>query len=200
MATKEGLEPLMAAVDGLDVQVSPDTLASGLVDRLMTDTHCGGAGRITGAAVSDQQGVLIKNWLQNRLQMSGRHRRQHGADGHTGTVGGHQDRNVPLRQTPFGRFAAAPAGLAIEVPFAFTTAQDKRLVGLDDTARFDRAPVQRPSSQPAGSGDASDKPCCRPPRSAPPRPSPCRHRLTIPRIPSSNPCVAAERAASRSRR
>jgi len=144
MATKEGLEPLMAAVDGLDVQFSPDALASGLVERLMADAHRGGAGRITGAAVSDQQGVLIKNWLQNRLQMSGRNRRQYGADGHAGAVGGHQDWNLLMRHPPFGRLATAPAGLAIEVPFAFTTAQDKRLIGLDDTAQFDRASRHSP--------------------------------------------------------
>ena len=35
MATKEGLEPLMVAVGGLNVQLSPDTPASGLVQRLM---------------------------------------------------------------------------------------------------------------------------------------------------------------------
>ena len=97
MATKEGLEPLMAAVDGLDVQFSPDALASGLVERLMADAHRGGAGRITGAAVSDQQGVLIKNWLQNRLQMSGRHRRLYGADGRAGAVGGHRNWNLLMR-------------------------------------------------------------------------------------------------------
>ena len=137
MATQEGLEPLMAAVDGLDVQFAPDALAGSLVERLMADAQRGGAGRITGAAVGDQQSVLIKDWLQNRLQMSGRHHRQHGADGDAGAVGGHQDRNLLIRQSPFGRLSAALAGLAIEIPFAFTTAQDKRLVGLDDAAQFD---------------------------------------------------------------
>ena len=101
MATKEGLEPLMAAVDGLDVQFSPDALASGLVQRLMADAHRGGAGRITGAAGRDQQSVQIKDWLQNRLQMSGRHRWQYGANGGAGAVCGHQDRNLLMRQSPF---------------------------------------------------------------------------------------------------
>ena len=61
--------------------------------------------------------------------MSGGHRRQHGADGDAGAVGGHQDRNLLVRQSPFGRLAAALAGLAIEIPFAFATAQDESLVG-----------------------------------------------------------------------
>ena len=124
MVTQEGFEPLMPTVDGLDVQFAPDTLAGSLVERLVTDAQRGGTGWITGASVGDQESVLIEDRLQNRLQMSGGHRRQHGADGDAGAVGGHQNRNLLVRQSPFGRLAAALAGLAIEIPFAFATAQD----------------------------------------------------------------------------
>jgi len=194
----------MAAVDGLDVQFSPDTLAGGLVERPMADAHRGGAGRITGAAVSDQQGVPIKDWLQNRLQMSGRHRRQYGADGHpersaatrTGTCSCDNprlDALPPRLRALRSRFRSPLRVLKTNVSSASTI--PRSLI-----APVVIASRHSPPSQPPGTGDASEKPCCRPPRSAPPRSSLCRHRLMTRQIPSSNPCVAAERTASQSGR
>ena len=42
---QEAFEPLMAVVDGLDVQVAADPLAGRLVQRLMADADVGGAPR-----------------------------------------------------------------------------------------------------------------------------------------------------------
>jgi hypothetical protein len=59
MATQEGFEPLVAAVDSLNMQFASDALTSRLIERFMANAQRGGAGRITGAAVGDQKGVLV---------------------------------------------------------------------------------------------------------------------------------------------
>ena len=81
MTAQETLKPLVAAVDGLDVQFTPDTLTDGLVEAFMADAHSRRTRRIAGAAIGDQQGIGIKNRLQYPLQMSGRHCWQYGTDG-----------------------------------------------------------------------------------------------------------------------
>jgi len=117
--------------------------------------------------------------------MSGGHRRQHGADGGAGAVGGHEDRNLLIRQSALGRLAAPSASLAVEFSFAFTAHQDEGFVGLDDAVQFDRA-----GRRAAGSGDASGRPCCRPPAAL--RESfTVSPRSTRRRILSNSPCAAA---------
>ena len=56
MTAQETLKPLVAAVDGLDVQFTPDTLTDGLVEAFMADAHSRRTRRIAGAAIGDQQG------------------------------------------------------------------------------------------------------------------------------------------------
>ena len=45
---EEILEAGMAIVDGVDVQIAPHPLASGLVERFVTDAQGGGTGRVAG--------------------------------------------------------------------------------------------------------------------------------------------------------
>jgi hypothetical protein len=90
----------------------------------MANAQRGGAGRITGAAVGDQKGVLVEDRSQNRLKMSGGHRRQHGTDGGAGAVGGHEDRNLLIRQSALGRLAAPSASLAMPIEFTQRPSRD----------------------------------------------------------------------------
>ena len=73
---QEAFEPLMAVVDGLDVQVAADPLAGRLVQRLMADADVGGAPRIGSGAVGDEQSILVDSGFQHRLDGFGRHLRQ----------------------------------------------------------------------------------------------------------------------------
>ena len=57
MTAQESLEPLVAAVDGLNMQFTPDTLTGGLVEAFMADAHCRRARRITSALVTSSTGV-----------------------------------------------------------------------------------------------------------------------------------------------
>jgi hypothetical protein len=86
VAAEERLNLLVPAVNGLDVQVAADPFAGRQVERLMADAEGGGAGRVAGAAVGDQQGVLFDNRPQNLLESRGIDRRQDGADGGTGAA------------------------------------------------------------------------------------------------------------------
>jgi len=84
-----------------------------------------------------------------------------------GAVGGHQDGNFHADNPPLNALPPRHAALLDRGSFTFTTAQDKRLVGLDDTNAVLIAP-DATARRKAG-GRASEKPCCRPTRSAPPR-------------------------------
>ena len=134
VAAEKVLEALMAAVDRLDVEVAAHPLASGLVERFVTNAQRDGARWIAGAAVGDQQGVLAKNRPKNGFDRGGADGRQHSADGGTRSVDGHQDGNQFVGQPSLGRLAAALAGFAIEIPLALAAGQHKGLVGLDDAA------------------------------------------------------------------
>ena len=57
--TQEGLDPLMQAVDGLDVQFATYPLASRLVHYLVRDLHPDSTARQGRATVGNQQGVLL---------------------------------------------------------------------------------------------------------------------------------------------
>src|SRR4051812_9348561 len=58
---QEGLDPLMQAVDGLDVQFATYPLASRLVQDLVGDLHPGGTACQGRAAIGDQQGVFAED-------------------------------------------------------------------------------------------------------------------------------------------
>ena len=64
---QEGFQPFMPAVDGLDVQFASGALAARLVERGVGDSQVGGAERISGCAIGDQQVVLAQNRLQDGL-------------------------------------------------------------------------------------------------------------------------------------
>ena len=134
MTAQESLEPLVAAVDGLNMQFTPDTLTGGLVEAFMADAHCRRARRIAGAAIGDQQSIWIENRLQNCLQMSARHPRQYGTDGGARALACLQDRNLRVRHASFGGLTAPLLGLSIQVSFTFTAAQNESLIGFDDAA------------------------------------------------------------------
>src|SRR5271165_6290445 len=112
-SAQEGLDPLMQAVDGLDMHFTADALAGRQVQRLMADAQRGGAGRIAGTSIGDQQGVLAEDRLQHRLDGIGTDGGQDGSDGIPGPVGGHQDRHLLMRQAALHRLAATLAGFAI---------------------------------------------------------------------------------------
>ena len=100
--------------------------------------------------------------------MGGGHRRQHGADGGAGTVGGHQDRHQLAGQAAPGGFAAALAGLALRLlgiglprsgifpgPRSLAAFQDIGFVGLDDSAQRGRFGLDRPQkAMPPAEGGA----------------------------------------------
>jgi hypothetical protein len=77
---QEGFEPLMAVVDGLDMKLAADPLAGRLVERFMADTEVGGAARIDGGAVGDEQRVLVDGGFQHGLNGQGRNPWQHRAE------------------------------------------------------------------------------------------------------------------------
>jgi hypothetical protein len=64
---QEGLDPLMQAVDGLDVQFAAHPLARRLVQCLVGDLHPVGTARQGGATISDQQGVFAEARVQDAL-------------------------------------------------------------------------------------------------------------------------------------
>lgn len=64
MPAKEGFEPFAPAVDGLDVQLAPDTHASRLVQCPVREAKGDGAGRMDIIAVGDEQGVFAEDGLQ----------------------------------------------------------------------------------------------------------------------------------------
>jgi len=182
-------------LDGLDVQFSPPDNARqrfGFSPSWLTPTR--GAGRITGAvSVRDQQKRPESRLAAKpRLQMSGRHRCNMALDGRR-RCGRRPYRtgNLFIATIPVLTLAAAPLpGLASEVfRSPLRLLQDNVLVGLEIPTQFDRG--QNVTAR-RNAGDASEKPCCRPPRSAPPRSSPCPPSLND-RQQSSvlDPCVAA---------
>src|SRR4051794_36016795 len=146
---QEGLDPLMQAVDGLDVQVAAHPLASRLVQDLVGDLHPGGTARQGRAAISDQQGVFAEDGVEHGLDGVRTVHWQDGAD--DGAAGRHQDRHLLVRQAPLRGLAAAPAGLAIRRfvsgqalfrafpgPGALIAEQHEGFIGLDDAGQ-DRA-------------------------------------------------------------
>jgi hypothetical protein len=77
---QEGLDPLMQAVDGLDVQFATYPLARRLVQYLVGDLHPGGTACQGRAAVGDQQGVFAENGFEHGLDGVSAVHRQDGAD------------------------------------------------------------------------------------------------------------------------
>ncbi len=71
VAAQEILQPAVSAVDRLNVQFTTDTFLGGLVETFMADAHFCGAGWVPAAAISHQESVPIKTWLQNRFEMFG---------------------------------------------------------------------------------------------------------------------------------
>ena len=98
---EERLEPLMAAVDRLNMQITTDTLAGALVERLVTDAQSGSTRRVAGTAVGHQQDVLAQHRFEDCLQVGRRDRWQDCADGHAGAVDRNQDRHLLVRQAAF---------------------------------------------------------------------------------------------------
>jgi len=160
MTTQKVLKAFVAAVDRLNVEVAAHPLACGLVKRLVADTQRGGARWVAGAAIGDQQSVGVENRPKNGFNRGGADGWQHSADGGSGSVGGHQDGNLLVREPSFGGLAAALAGFAIKPPLAFAARQHKGLVGLDDAAQFDHAAAHRlqksmPPAKGRAAGDAA---------------------------------------------
>ena len=147
-SAQEGLDPLMQAVDGLDMQFAADALAGRQVQRLMADAQRGGAGRIAGTSIGDQQGVLAEDRFQHCLDGIGTDGGQDASDGIPGPVGGHQDRHLLMGQAALHRLAATLAGFAIRRigkglalfrplpdPRALVAEQHEGFVGLDDAGQ-----------------------------------------------------------------
>src|SRR3954454_20859207 len=145
---QEGLDPLMQAVDGLDVQFATYPLASRLVQYLVGDLHPGGTACQGRAAVGDQQGVFAENGFEHGPDSVSAVHRQDGADDRAASVGRHQDRHLLMRQAPLRGLAAAPAGRAIRRfgsgqalfrafpdPGPLIAEQHEGFIGLDDAGQ-----------------------------------------------------------------
>ena len=79
----------------------------------MADAQRGGAGRIAGASIGDQQGVLAEDRLQHRLDGVGTDGGQDGSDRIPDRERARQDRHLLMGQAARHRFAATLAGFAI---------------------------------------------------------------------------------------
>jgi hypothetical protein len=136
MLAEEILEPGMSVVYGLDVKLASDPLLGGLIERLVADAEGGGAGRVAGAGVGDEQGVLVDDRPQGVDEGRRIDTWQNGAGRDTGAVGGDQDRNQLTRNAALAGLAAPLAGLSAKVTRALAAGQDEGFVGLDDATQF----------------------------------------------------------------
>ena len=148
---EECLEPFVAAVDRLDMQVATDALAGAQPERLMTDAESGGAGRIAGAAVGHQQRIFAQHRFEDGSQAGRRDGWQDRADGHAGAVHGHQDWRQFVRQAALCGLSASLAGLAAKVSLAFAAGQHKSFIGFDNAGQLPGAALERlqPAMSPA---------------------------------------------------
>lgn len=154
---EECLEPLVAAVDRLDMQVATDALAGAQPERFVTDAESGSAGRIAGAAVGHQQRIFAQHRFEDGSQASRRDGWQDRADGHAGAVHGHQDWRQFVRQAALCGLSASLAGLATKISLAFAAGQHKSFIGFDNAGQLPGAALER--LQPSASDVASGTPC-----------------------------------------
>src|ERR1035441_1269515 len=103
----------MATVDGLDVEVATDVLSGRLVQHLMGDLHLGGAGGQSLSAVSDEEGVLRQDGIEDGFDGVASGGRQDRTDGGAATIGRDQNRHEFVRKSTLARFASTLSSFAV---------------------------------------------------------------------------------------
>ena len=148
MRAQEGLEPFMAAVSGLDMEVTTDVLSGRLVQHLMGDLHLGSAGCESLSAIGDEEGVLRQDRFEDSLDGVAIGSRQDGSDGGAATIDREKYRHEFVREPAFARFSATFSGFAVwkigdglalfrafPVLRTFAAGQHEGFVGFDDAAQ-----------------------------------------------------------------
>ena len=138
----------MATVDGLDVEVATDVLSGRLVQRLMGDLHLGGAGGQSLSAVSDEEGVLRQDGIEDGFDGVASGGRQDRTDGGAATIGRDQNRHEFVRKSTLARFASTLSSFAVRrigdelallraFPLlrSFAAGQHESFVGFDDASQ-----------------------------------------------------------------
>ena len=140
---QEAFDLLVAAVDGLDMEVAAHPLASRLNEGFVADAKGNGGRRETAGPIGDEQDVRADGGFQHRLDGNGRDCREHGAHRGAGAVGGDQDRHLLARQPALGGLAAAFTRRPIELPVTLAAVQQIGFIGLDDAAQRGGSGVDR---------------------------------------------------------
>ena len=130
--TQEVLQPTVAAVHRLHMQIAPNPFPHRAVECFVAHPERGGARWVTRAAVGDQQGVL----RDHRIEGSRERRRidpgQHRADRRPAPVCRHENRHLLAREAALLRLAAPPPCLASQPARALPALQDVGLVRFHD--------------------------------------------------------------------
>ena len=130
--TQEVLQPAVAAVHRLHMQIAPNPFPHRAVERFVAHPERGGARWVARATVGDQQGVL----RDHRVESSRERRRidpgQHSADRRPAPVRRHENRHLLARKAALLRLAAPPPCLASQPARALPALQDVGLVRFHD--------------------------------------------------------------------
>ena len=128
--TQEVLQPTVAAVHGLHMQIAPNPFPHRAVECFVAHPERGGARWVARATVGDQQGVL----RDHRVEGSRERRRidpgQHRADRRPAPVRRHENRHLLAREAALLRLAAPPPCLASQPAHTLPALQDVGLVPL----------------------------------------------------------------------
>ena len=143
MATQEGFEALVPAIDGLDVDQASDMFAFGAIDRLMVDTEDSGAHWVAGTTIGHEHRIRGDDWFEGRDERVGGDRGQHGAARGTRAIGGDQHRDLLVAEPAFGGGRATLAWFAVKLTGAFPAVTDKGLVGFHNAAELPRGTPRR---------------------------------------------------------
>ena len=130
--TQEVLQPAVAAVHRLHMQIAPNPFPHRAVECFVAHPERSGARWVARATVGDQQGVLS----DHRVEGSRERRRidpgQHRADRRPAPVRRHENRHLLARESALLRLAAPPPCLAFQPARALPALQDVGLVRFHD--------------------------------------------------------------------
>ena len=130
--TQEVLQPTVAAVHRLHMQIAPNPFPHRAVECFVAHPERGGARWVARATVGDQQGVL----RDHRVEGSRERRRidpgQHRADRRPAPVCRHENRHLLAREAALLRLAAPPPCLASQPARTLPALQDVGLVRFHD--------------------------------------------------------------------
>jgi acetolactate synthase I/II/III large subunit len=142
-AAEEGLEPLVAAVDGVDVEVAAAAFAGFVVERLMGEAQDRAQGGKNGAASVTRSASRLDGAFEVGPDGGGGGVGQHSRERRAAAIRRDQDRHLLLGEAAFVGDAAPLARLAVELFGPFAAGQHIGLVGLDDALQLDTAGLDR---------------------------------------------------------